>query len=54
MANVPKRSITNKPSNEPPTINQIQANLKVASLSSKQTTEQENNNNMGLTNKTEE
>ncbi|XP_025422209.1 serine/threonine-protein kinase Aurora-2-like [Sipha flava] len=54
IANVPKKSVT-KPPNEPPTtINQLQTNMKAANLNTKQTTEQENNNNMGLTNKKEE
>lgn len=38
----------------PTTVNQLQNNMKAASLDEKPSTDQENNKNMGLTNKKDE
>ncbi|XP_026808093.1 serine/threonine-protein kinase Aurora-2-like [Rhopalosiphum maidis] len=52
VANIPKRNAqVTKP---PTTVNQLQNNMKAASLEEKPCTEQENNKNMGLTDKKDE
>lgn len=52
VANIPKKAL--QVANPPTTVNQLQNNLKAASLDEKPGTGQENNNSMGLTNKKDE
>lgn len=50
IANIPTKTAS-KPST---TVNQLQNNMKAASLNDQPNTDQENNKNMGLSNKKEE
>jgi len=50
IANIPTKTVV-KPST---TVNQLQNNMKAASLNDKPRTDQENNKNMGLSNKKDE
>lgn len=53
VANIPKRPVT-KPATTATTVNQLQDNMKATSLNEQPSTDQENNKNMGLSNKTDE